>query len=171
MKYLLCFFLFLTLTSHAQDVHEAARKGDLASLELLCEATPGFLDMANADGYTPLMLSAYHGHVDVVSYLVKNGANVDGESKYGTPVMAAVVKGNQEIVTVLLKNNANPDVADNNGTTALLYAAIFGLNDIAKLLLESGANSKLKDNKGNMALDYAIIRQNEPLIKLLNQYQ
>jgi len=168
---LLSLFLSSAVMLQAQDVFEVARKGDLQAMESLCGSTPDILNEANNEGYTPLMLAAYYGHEEMADYLVKNGANLDGLSKFGTPVMAASVKKNIEIVSLLLENGANPDIQDSYGKTALLHAAIFGYDTISEMLLKAGANANLKDNTGNRALDYAILRQNETLIKLLNQYQ
>jgi len=108
---------------------------------------PELLNTTNSEGYTPLMLSAYHGHEAMAAYLVEIGAKVDGVSKYGTPLMAAAVKENNEIVDLLLSHGAGPDFADANGTTALLYTAIFGFNEASESLLKAGANAKLKDKK------------------------
>ena len=171
MKFITCFFLLLGISVAAQDVFEAARKGDMTAMESLCGSTPDILNAANKEGYTPLMLAAYYGHDEMAIYLVKNGALIDGKSKYGTPIMAATVKSNESIVDVLLENGADPNIQDTNGKTALLYCSTFGLNSIAEKLLAAGANANLKDKTGNRALDYAILRQNETLIKLLNQYQ
>ena len=107
----------------------------------------------------------------MTSYLVKNGAAIDGKSKFGTPIMAATVKNNESIVDVLLAHGADPNIQDTNGKTALLYCSTFGLNTIAEKLLRAGANPNLKDNTGNRALDYAILRENETLIILLNQFK
>lgn len=164
-------FLFVVGVVQAQDVFEISRQGDVQAIEQFNNTSPGNLNTANDQGYTPLMLAAYHGHLEMATFLVKNGAELDGKSNYGTPVMAAAIKGNAKIVSLLLDNGANPNIADAKGNTALLYASIFNLNEIAELLLKSGANSKLKDDRGNMALDYAILKENETLIKLLNHYQ
>jgi ankyrin repeat protein len=48
---------------------------------------------------------------------------------------------------------------------------LFNHNDIAKYLLKYGADTNAKDFRGNKALDYAILKQNETIIKLLNNYQ
>ncbi|MFT5103807.1 MAG: ankyrin repeat protein [Candidatus Latescibacterota bacterium] len=168
---LLSLILFSLVTLRAQDVFEAARKGDMKTLESLCGSTPDILNASNDEGYTPLMLAAYYGHENMISYLVKGGAIIDGKSKYGTPIMAATVKNNETIVDVLIAHGADPNIQDANGKTALLYCSTFGLNSIAEKLLIAGANPNLKDKAGNRALDYAILRQNVTLIKLLNQYQ
>ena len=164
-------FLFLSITAIAQDIFDLSRTGDAAALETFNKTNPDSFNIENDQGYTPLMLAAYHGNVQAATYLVAHGAELNGESKYGTPIMAAAIKGNKEIVGLLLSQGADLNKADSNGTTALLYASIFSLNDIAEVLLNGGANPALKDSKGNTALDYAILTQNETLIKLLNLYQ
>lgn len=170
-KLIFAVFLFMTVTVNAQDIFEMARKGDVVAIEKFNKQNPGKLSSTNKQGYTPLMLAAYHGRLEMATYLVKKGANLNGKSDYGTPIMAAAIKGNKEIVGLLLDNGADPNITDTKGNTALLYASVFNLNEIAELLLKGGANSELKDDRGNMALDYAILKENETLINLLNQYK
>jgi ankyrin repeat protein len=168
-KLILVFFLCFSITAPAQDIFDVARNGNADELKAYNESYPNNLNKENDQGYTPLMLAAYNGNIETATYLVQHGADLNGESKYGTPVMAAAIKGNSDIVRLLLSQGADLNKTDSNGTTALLYASIFSLNEIADLLLKGGANPKLKDSKGNTALDYAILTQNETLIKLLNQ--
>ncbi|MFT4668713.1 MAG: ankyrin repeat protein [Flavobacteriaceae bacterium] len=164
---LLCF----SITTLGQGVFDIARSGDAGELKTYNKLHPNNLNKENDQGYTPLMLAAYHGNVETATYLVDQGADLNGESKYGTPIMAAAIKGNIDVVRLLLSQGADLNKTDSNGTTALLYTSIFSLNEIAELLLKGGADPKLKDNKGNTALDYAILTQNETLIKLLNLHQ
>ena len=170
-KLILGLFLCFSITAIGQDIFDIARSGTMDELKTFNELHPNSLNIENNQGYTPLMLAAYHGNIETATYLVNHGADLNGESKYGTPLMAAAIKGNAEIVRLLLSQGADLNKSDSNGTTALLYASIFSLNEIAELLLKGGADSKLKDIKGNTALDYAILTQNETLIKLLNQHQ
>ena len=165
------FLFFFSVTALGQDIFDIARSGTTDELKIYNKLHPNNLNKENSQGYTPLMLAAYHGNVETATYLVMNGGDLNGESKYGTPIMAAAIKGNDDIVELLLTLGADPNMTDSNGTTALLYASIFSLNEISELLLKGGADSKLKDNKGNSALDYAILTQNETLIKLLNLHQ
>jgi ankyrin repeat protein len=168
-KLILGLFLCFSLTTLAQDLFDIARNGDADELKAYNELYPNSLNKENDQGYTPLMLAAYHGNINAATFLVHHGADLNGESKFGTPIMAASIKGNKAIVKLLLDNGADPNKSDARGNTALLYASVFDLNEIAELLLKAGANSKMKDDRGNMALDYAILKQNETLIKLLNQ--
>ena len=161
--------LLFSVTALGQDIFDIARSGNTNELEAYNKLYPNNLNKENSQGYTALTLAAYHGNIETATYLVDHGADLNGESKYGTPIMAAAIKGNKEIVKLLLDNGADPNSSDARGNTALLYTSVFDLNEIAELLLKAGANSKMKDDRGNMALDYAILKQNETLIKLLNQ--
>ena len=59
------------------------------------------------------------------------------------------------IVTVLLEGGADPNLADENGKTALHYAAAFGKDEAVQILIEHGASIDLQDNNGNTALHSA----------------
>ena len=43
---------------------------------------------------------------------------------------------------------ADPDAVDNNGSTALFYAATLGHTDATEFLVQAGADSMVKDRKG-----------------------
>ncbi|MGK0250743.1 MAG: hypothetical protein ACI81G_000175 [Gammaproteobacteria bacterium] len=171
MKQLLLFifFFFIGFSCHAQDVFDVARKGTATQMTVIWETNPEQLTTTNADGYSPIILAAYHSNFHVVKFLVEKKVPLNDSSKYGSPLMAATVKGSLEIVNFLLDNGANPNMVDANGTSALLYASLFQLNDIAKTLLAHEANVSLKDNRGNTAMDYATITNNNILINLLKK--
>ena len=158
---IIVFCLLIAVIASAQDVFELARQGDVTAIKEFNKLHPNNLNSTNDQGYTPLMLAAYHGQEEMAIFLVENGGDLNGKSDYGTPVMAAAIKGNTGIVKLLLDNGADPNISDARGNTALLYTSIFSINEIAELLLKAGANSKMKDDRGNMALDYAILKQKE----------
>ncbi|RMB61048.1 ankyrin repeat domain-containing protein [Dokdonia sinensis] len=154
----------------AQDVFDIARNGTSDELVTLLAKHPDTLNTKNAEGYSPLILAAYHANFEVAKELLKNGASINEESNYGSAIMAATVKGAIKIVQLLLEYGADPNVTDANGTTALLYATMFQQNEIATLLLNYKADTSLKDNRGNTALDYAILMKNETLTNLLKKH-
>lgn len=162
-------FYFVGSSCFAQEVFDIARKGSASEMETIWKSNPDQLEIRNSDGYSPIILAAYHSNFPVVQFLVSKGVSLNESSKYGSPLMAATVKGNLDIVKFLLEKGANPNGVDVNGTSALLYASLFQLNDIAKNLLEHGADTSLKDNRGNTALDYATMTNNETLINLLKK--
>lgn len=59
------------------------------------------------EGYTPLMIAARNNKLELVNFLIKNGANVNAKSKDGnTALSLAVKKGHQRIIDVLKSNGA-----------------------------------------------------------------
>jgi ankyrin repeat protein len=85
------------------------------------------------------------------------------------PLLYAIINGqsryflfNDEILQQLDLN-----LADKQGRTALMWAALFGLYNEIKIMLENGADWTVMDNEGKIALDYAkeyekIEREYEP---------
>lgn len=171
MKFLTILLLLCSFIISAQDLHTSVKNSEEQKVITLISKNPELIDQISASGYTPLMLSAYHNQYAITEILLEKGAKVNISSKYGSALMAAVVKGNKKIVKLLLDYKADPNTTDENKNTALLFSALFNQTEIADYLLAAGANPDHKDIRGNKALDYAIIKQNEALIKLLNQYK
>ncbi|MEM7449514.1 MAG: glutaminase A [Myxococcota bacterium] len=79
----------------------AAAVGDLrAMLRLVARGVP--LDCADYDFRTPLHLAAAEGHLDIVRYLVSNGANLNARDRWGTiPADDAKRHGRHAVVEML----------------------------------------------------------------------
>lgn len=74
----------------------------------------------------------------------------------------------QNIPISLLQNNlVNKNFVDQNGCTALHYAAIQGDAEKVKILLANGANVDIKNQHGNTPLHAAVILKRTDVIKLL----
>jgi uncharacterized protein len=165
---ILSFLFFQTIFSQTSaDVFDIARKGTVAEAREAVKADPKAFHTVNAEGYSPLILACYRGNAEVAKYLIETGSDINGTSSMGTPLMAAVVKGNTEIVRHLLEKKANPDLSDANGTTALIYAAMFKNPEIIKLLLANKADKTKTDKNGKTAFEYAVFSGNETIINLL----
>ena len=68
-------------------MHQAARDGNMAELELVAEYAPDRINEATSDGWTPLHCAADSGQEAAVSVLLGAGANVNQTTKYGhTPL-------------------------------------------------------------------------------------
>lgn len=166
------FFLLLILNFNLfaqNNIFDACRNGDLTTLKKIYNDNPESINTENKDGYLPLTLACYYGHLEVVDFLAEKVKNINGTSKFGTPLMAAVVKGYAKITEKLLLHKANPNSKDANNTTALHYAIMFKKKDLVKLLLEAGADLSLKDNNGNSPEDYAKMVNNTDINKLIKK--
>ena len=73
-----------------------------------------------------------------------------------TPLINAAYYGHPEVVTLLIEAKARIEHKDNNGWTALTYAAGRGREDCVRVLLDAGADkeSKSKDT-GRTAYSFA----------------
>lgn len=99
------------------------------------------LDATDSRGYSPLMLTACHGHYEAAAFLIKLGADLSTRDNNGnSPLMAAVFYGHLPIVKLLLENGADPDACNYKKQTALLFAKIFGKREIAEVLIENRAS-------------------------------
>ena len=76
--------------------------------------------------------------------------------------------GSVQEIQKALQEGANPNAKDNNGMTALMWAAWFNRDpEAVSLLLGAGAETVTKDDEGNTALDYARGKGNTAAVKAL----
>lgn len=100
-------------------------------------------------------MAAWYSQKGAVKRLLKAGAEPNGMPNY-PPLTAAAFKQNVGIVRGLLAHpKIEVDRRDNDGYTALMWAASKGHEDMVNLLLEAGADPKLKNKRGETAGDLA----------------
>jgi len=138
-----------------QDVFEAARTGNLNRLQELQRINGDTLESVNSNGFTPLIIATYRNQEKCVSYLIKEGVNLDSNSPEGPALLGACYKGNISIISLLLEHGAEANGCGTNGTTPLMFAVQRGELEIVKLLLDSGAIVSVHDKNGLTAIDFA----------------
>ncbi|HTR86981.1 MAG TPA: ankyrin repeat domain-containing protein [Reyranella sp.] len=81
--------------SHTKDgrsflVFDAAKNGNLRTIKALVKRNPGLVSIKDEQrGATPLFWAAFHGHKDVVEFLLASGADVNVKEAHGqTPLSA-----------------------------------------------------------------------------------
>lgn len=118
---------------------------------------------------SPLYEAAGMGQDEMVSLLLKNGADVDHRHAIwrDSPLHRAVEEGHARTVALLLKSGADANLRNHAGQTALHRAAFWGYGDIVQALVERGADKDIKDNTGATAADTAVGRGHAEVAKLL----
>lgn len=115
------------LVALAHQMLDLAREGLTQRLTAYVDAGVP-VDLTDAAGNTLLMLSAYHGHADLVTALAERGADVDRLNDRGqSPLAGAVFKGEDDVVHALLAAGADPDAGH---PTARATAEMFGRPDL-----------------------------------------
>ncbi|PJZ26800.1 hypothetical protein CH352_03700 [Leptospira hartskeerlii] len=85
--------------------------------------------------FTPLMIAAREGEVEIAEFLVRNGADINAKTRDGhTALMMAVYNRNLDIVKLLLKNGANVHIKSKQGHTAFSEASLEESIQIKELL-------------------------------------
>lgn len=134
------------------------------------------LECENWSGWTPIMYAAYYGHLNIVTLLVHNKANVNALNKrLATPLTCAARCGHQSVLEFLLENGAmcDPviqvgDVMQTVFVTPLMAAAQHGHIQIVSLLVQYQANVDYQNpDTGYTALMLAAINDHLDIVELL----
>jgi len=105
------------------DVFAAAATGRAGDLRRMLDAET--VNSYSYDGWTPLHLTAFFGHLDAVDVLLDQGADVTKVSQNNmanTPLHAATAGRHAEVALRLLANGADPAAIDAGGYTPLQIA-------------------------------------------------
>ncbi|ETE74131.1 Ankyrin repeat domain-containing protein 29, partial [Ophiophagus hannah] len=119
----------------------AARKGNLALLQLLLNSGRVDVDCKDSLGSTALMVASYYGHKECVRELVLQGADINLQRETGaTALFFAAQQGHNDIVKLLFEYGASTEFKTKDGGTALLAACQYGHMRVVDTLLKHGAN-------------------------------
>ena len=138
-------------------LHDAARKGDTATVKALLKAGAD-VHATDRHGQTALHVAAGQGRTEVITSLLAAGADVHATLNYGgrTALHWAASTGHAETVTLLLEAGADVHATDNRGGNALKSAVLLENAEVIKPLLEAGADVQAtKDEYGLTALEMA----------------
>jgi ankyrin repeat protein len=145
-----CFNILL-----AQDVFDAARKGNVKQMLALINLKHDTINATNQNGFTPLILACYYSQKEIVEILIKEGVDLEKNSPEGTALLAAVYKGDIEITKMFLLHKVNINASNNEGNTALMFSVMSGNLEMVKLLLSHGADKNILSKHGSTAFTLA----------------
>jgi 7,8-dihydropterin-6-yl-methyl-4-(beta-D-ribofuranosyl)aminobenzene 5'-phosphate synthase len=164
---LLILFLVL-LPVAAQDIHDAARHGDLARVKTLISNDQKLVNSKNDHGFTPLHFAALSGSREVVQFLLAKGAEVDiRDINARTPLFFAARRGNLELCRLLLEKGAAVNARNKYDRTPLLYAAWSDNSELVQMLISKGAEVNIRDTEGYMPLHHVCIEGSREIAGVL----
>ena len=134
------------MTHRVEEMHQAATAGDLSAIERLAQETPELVNDSDANGLTPLLLAAAHGHSDAAVALLGLGASPNAKNARGQAALHyAAYRGDGALVQALLAAEADPLTGDLSGTTAMHYAGIGGDIGVIDALAAAGIDPEVKN--------------------------
>jgi len=156
------------------SVFEACAVGELSRVKEWVERQPDLINAYAPDGFQPLGLAAFFGHIDVVEFLLSKGAEVNSPSRNPMRVMplhSAIANKHTDIVKLLLDHGADVNAAQADDFTPLHESAQNDMLDVTRWLLDHGAslNPRLASN-GKTPLALAIEHKHESVAELLQQH-
>ena len=129
------------------DVFEAAAVGKVDRLRELLEEDPSRANAWAEDGFQPLGLASFFGHLEAARLLIERGAEVNSASRNEMKVMplhsASATRdpeARHELAKLLLENGADPNARQQDKFTPLMEADQLGDDRLRKLLVEHGAS-------------------------------
>lgn len=113
-----------------------------------------------------LILASRQARVDVLEYLLKQGADLSEPDRYGNNALwAACFAASSTCIQRLLDAGIDIDYQNPSGATALIYAASSGKQAVVTQLLKVGANPSIATQDDFTALDLAANRECLRLLK------
>ena len=130
----------------------------------------GDIDILDGESRTPLIHAAVAGKVELLSWLIENGADINHQDRNGWSALHfAVQEKHVQVVNNLLTNGAAVDLKDTYGNTPLWRATFDarGHYDIVLILAHHGANPHSKNKSDRSPIDFAEQIGDQNLIEAL----
>ncbi|MCJ8332026.1 MAG: ankyrin repeat domain-containing protein [Lentisphaeria bacterium] len=155
-------FFYPSDTYKDKAIHLAVEFNDLAFLKQ-CLENGDDIDLLNRDGETPLHHAMRNSNYQIFEYLVKNGSNLQIQTRYKDSVLHLAAFSSLEKVKLLVNKGIDINIKDNNGETPLFrtYKKI----KIFNYLISIGADINVKNTQNRSLLHMRYI--SEEIMELL----
>jgi ankyrin repeat protein len=145
-----------------------------AAQEILQHSPAGDVNLADTNGFTPLIHASLAGHLAVVRTLLawRSGpAKVAVNTPNHTALRAAALGGHTAVLRELLAAGALPGLASYRGSTPLHGCARAGHLEACRLLVAAGADlsADARNDFHETAMDLAVARGDKAMVDLLSR--
>jgi ankyrin repeat protein len=151
--------------AYCGEIHDAIRKGDLATVQALLKDNPELANSKDRSGRTALQWAAVFGFKEISQVLLGYKADINARDSAGmTPLHY------KDEVQLLLDNKADVNAGDITGATPLQYATGYNRKDIVELLLAYKADVNARDKAGRTSFYVAKAGGYKDIEELLRQH-
>ena len=173
----------------------ASKSGDVATVQALRESGVDIIGGRQENGMSSILLACQNGHVDLMDYLLEQGANPnDAENDGGPCLIAAACYRHPDCVRRLIDAGADVEYAYRGINGGIIHMTAYSFSKDAdegdfhfeegsvirtvELLLEAGAPVDVETSRGKTALqllqdmlpsDDKVRRERDGLIALLQR--
>jgi len=172
MRLLISHGLKVNTDRGGEQLLRACRGGNYDMVRLLVEngANIDTIDIYSG-GVTPLMITISTDRLDISTYLMSKGANLDIRDEHGSTALMYAIKGNKVyIARMMIEKGANTRYRDMDGNNALMVQMGNPSSPlyILTLLLNTGMSPDTQNNDGMTPLmKAALMRDPSYLLELL----
>ena len=165
--------LVLVLTAAAAtagEIHKAIEAGELSRVKALVGADADVINQPDdsRDRSLPLHIAAIAGELEIIDYLIANGATVDAYDRdESTPLMVACLRRQAEAAELLLRHGAVMEHTDLNGATPVSFAMSSGNMEVIQLLLKTGIDFSTQNPNNGTYMHPAAASGNVEILELL----
>lgn len=164
---ILCLILFANM-SNAQEIIEATKNNDSQKIRLIVKKDSASVKSIDLFNSTALHYASEKGNIEIVKYLIDNGADVKAMDVHGDiPMIYAAKAGHLELVKFFIEEGGGTNQCDYHGRSILHAACRTGNLELVSYLVENGADFNSRDQWGSSAVNAAIWGRNLNVIKYL----
>lgn len=175
-KMIICSFLCVTSTTvlamqMTPEFRDALVFGDANQVRHFVEQMHAPINQADGYGFTPLMLATANNNLNVMLYLLQQGALIDFQDpeEHWTALMFAAASDLVVAVDILARHGAWLDAQDIEGWTALMIAAGSGSEGAVRYLIGAHAQRDVVNSGNQTAYDIALESGHQAIANLLSQ--
>jgi ankyrin repeat protein len=168
--FLLVFLISISLWAEDRPLGDqfaiAIESGDLDKIKGLVEggAKADTLIEYGEHKITPLMKACWDGHMEIATYLMDQGADVNAADESGTTSLSnAIQRDRPAFVQLLIDRGAKLNVKDSRQFTPLTQAAAAGNDEVLRILVKAGADLKA-ETYGLTPLMFAVASRKIPVV-------
>lgn len=132
------------------DIYSASAIGGVTRVSGWLMMQPNLANTFSPDGYTPLGLAAFFGHLDIVNALLPYHADpniASNNAMHVAPLSSAVAGNHYDVAAKLIEAGADVNVKQADGFTPLMGAAQNNNLQMVQLLLDHGADVNARVDK------------------------